>query len=1162
VIVHLLSSPEVVMVGQLLGSRRFAPLFWCQFFSAFNDNFLKNALVALVVYVLARQDAGGLVQIAGAIFIAPYFILSGLGGEMADRFDKGVVARRLKFVEIAAAGLGAAGFILQSVPLLMATLGLFGIVSALFGPIKYGILPDHLKTEELPAGNALIEGATFIAILLGTTAGTKAATGTENPWWVALLLMAFAVACWASAAFIPRTGSKAPDLRVNPNILASTVGLLRHLWSDTRLWRGMIVVSWFWLVGAVVLALLATLVRDRLGGSEDLYIACMTLFSLAIGVGSMLAAWMAHGRIILLPTALGALLMGAFGIDLGLATWDAVKAATPLGPLAFFGTGRGIRVAIDLVGLALAAGLYIVPVFAAVQSWAGEDRRARVIAAGNVLQAGFIVVGALGAGALQSAGLTEPQLLLGLGVLNLVAGVLAFRLLPMNAFRDALSVLFRAIYRMEVQGMENVAKAGAHPIIALNHVSFLDAALALSLTDKDPVFAIDSGIAQRWWVKPFLRMTRAMPLDPTKPMATRTLINAVKGGDTLVIFPEGRLTVTGSLMKVYDGAGLIADKADAMVIPVRIDGLEATPFSRLSREQVRRRWFPKVRVTILEPVSLAVDPELKGRRRRQAAGAALYQVMSDLVFRTTPIDRTVFQAVVEAAEVHGAGRVAVEDPVAGALSYRRMLAGARGLGRRLMTLAEPGEAVGVMLPNANAAAVTILGLMSAGRVPAMINFTAGQANIIAACKAARIGAIATSRAFVEKGRLEGLVEVVAREVRIVYLEDVRAEIGGWDRIRALLGWRRPLVRRQPGDRAAILFTSGSEGTPKGVVLSHSNMLANAAQAAARIDFGRTDKVFNVLPVFHSFGLTVGLILPLVSGVRVYLYPSPLHYRIVPELVYGTNATILFGTDTFLGGYARAAHPYDFRSLRYILAGAEPVKESTRRVYMERFGLRILEGYGITETSPALALNTPMFNRFGTVGRLLPGMEMRLEELPGVDHGGRLHVRGPNVMLGYLRAENPGVLEPPPEGWHDTGDIVSVDEDGFITIRGRAKRFAKIGGEMISLAAVEAIAADLWPGDLSAVGTLPDPRKGERLVLLTEKTGASRSDFLAFARTRGASEMMVPAEIAVVDKVPLLGSGKIDFAAVSRLVRERVASPAAETATAPEQAPVAEPAPAV
>ncbi len=524
----------------------------------------------------------------------------------------------------------------------------------------------------------------------------------------------------------------------------------------------------------------------------------------------------------------------------------------------------------------------------------------------------------------------------------------------------------------------------------------------MSLRDRKPVFAIDVGIANKWWVKPFLKLTHALPLDPMRPMAVRTLIDAVKAGNALIIFPEGRITVTGSLMKVYDGAAMIADKSDAEVVPVRIEGLEQTPFSRLSRDQVRRKWFPKVKVTVLEPVKLTVDPALKGKRRRQAAGAALYGIMSDLVFRTTSTDKTVLQAVIEAAEHHGQNRVAVEDPVTGSLTYKRLLAGAAILGAKLMPLAPEGRAVGVMLPNANGAVVTLLGLMSAGRVPAMINFTAGATNILAGCKAAEVSTIVTSRAFIEKGRLDKLVEALAAKVSIVYLEDIRPTITFMDKIRGLLHRNKPLVERKPDDWAAILFTSGSEGVPKGVVLSHRNILTNAAQAAARIDFGRTDKVFNVLPVFHSFGLTVGLMLPLVSGVQIYLYPSPLHYRTVAELIYGVNATIMFGTDTFLNGYLRVAHPYDFRSLRYILAGAEPVKESTRRAYMEKFGLRILEGYGVTETAPALALNTPMFNKFGTVGRILPGMEARLEKVEGVEEGGRLFVRGPNVMLGYLQ----------------------------------------------------------------------------------------------------------------------------------------------------------------
>jgi acyl-[acyl-carrier-protein]-phospholipid O-acyltransferase/long-chain-fatty-acid--[acyl-carrier-protein] ligase len=518
--------------------------------------------------------------------------------------------------------------------------------------------------------------------------------------------------------------------------------------------------------------------------------------------------------------------------------------------------------------------------------------------------------------------------------------------------------------------------------------------------------------------------------------------------------------------------------------------------------------------------------------------------MSDLVFRTTSTDRTVLEAVVEAARLNGVRHIAVEDPIAGALSYKRLLIGASVLGSKLMPLARVGRPVGVMLPNANAAVVTVMGLMSAGRVPAMINFTAGVSNVLAACSAAELGAIVTSRTFVEKARLDKLVAAIAEKVKIVYLEDIRATVTKSDKIRGLLNWKKPLVDRKADDWAAILFTSGSEGVPKGVVLSHRNILANAAQAAARIDFGRQDKVFNVLPMFHSFGLTVGVMLPLVSGVRTYLYPSPLHYRTVAELVYGVNATIMFGTDTFLNGYARVAHAYDFRSLRYILAGAEPVRESTRKTYMEKFGLRILEGYGVTETAPVLAINTPMFNKFGTVGRILPGMEARLEKVEGVEEGGRLVVRGPNVMLGYLRAERPGVLEPPPEGWYDTGDIVTIDPQGFVTIKGRAKRFAKVGGEMISLAAVEMLAGELWPNVLSAVVAVPDPRKGERLILVTQQKDASRSAFLAFARERGASELMIPSEIFHIDKMPLLGSGKVDMISLAKLVREQMAEKSA------------------
>lgn len=1127
----------------LLLSRRFAPLFWCQFFSAFSDNFLKNALVFLILFKIGGSTAESLITLAAAVFIAPYFFLSAFGGEMADRFDKAVVAQRLKLCEIGVAIVAVVGFILHSVPILFVALFGFGVIGSLFGPIKYGILPDLLPKSELPAANALVEGATFLAILLGTIVGGLAAKDGGDPAHFAGLMLVFALLCWGSSLFIPKVGSGAPDLRLSANIAASTTRLLGHLRADRRLWWGAMVTSWFWLVGAVVLSLLPPLVKTVLGGTEEVVTVYLAVFSIAVAVGSGLAAWLSAGRIVILPTLIGAILLAIFAVDLGWTTLGVPPATVAVGVHDMFTSSRGLHVAIDLAGLAIAGGLYIVPTFAAVQAWAGADRRARTIAGVNVLNAAFMVAGTIVVAVLQLLLVSTSELFILIGLAMLCVAIIIGRTMPARPAMDLVQMLFRILFRVELRGVDNLLNAGHNPIIALNHVSFLDAALAMSLLPTDPVFAIDSAMAQKWWVRPFLRFTRAMPLDPTKPLATRTLINAVKNGDPLIIFPEGRITVTGSLMKIYDGAGLIADKTDAFVVPVRLEGLEYTPFTRLHKDQVPRRWFPKVTVTVLEPVKLTVDPALKGKHRRMAAGAALYEIMSNLVYRTTSIERTVPEALIEAAEIHGMNRVAVEDPVTGTLTYRKLLIGARVLGEKLMAYGPEGKPIGLMLPNANGAAVTLMALMSAGRVPAMINFSAGVANVLAACRAAQIDTILTSRAFIEKGRLEPLVAGVEKEVKFVYLEDIRPTVTTMDKLRGLWNAKKPLVNRKPGDWAAVLFTSGSEGTPKGVVLSHRNMLANAAQAAARIDFGRKDKVFNVLPVFHSFGLTVGLVLPLVSGVRIYLYPSPLHYRIVPELIYGVNATILFGTDTFLNGYARAAHAYDFRSLRYILAGAEPVKETTRRVYLEKFGLRILEGYGVTETAPALALNTPMFNRFGTVGRMLPGMDARLEKVEGVEEGGRLYVKGPNVMLGYLRVENPGVLDPPHEGWHDTGDIVTIDKQGFVAIKGRAKRFAKIAGEMVSFAAIEAIASELWPDILSAVTSVPDARKGERIILITQKKDASRSEFQTFARAHGATELMMPSEVVYMEKLPLLGSGKIDNMTLTKLMKERAAAPA-------------------
>jgi acyl-[acyl-carrier-protein]-phospholipid O-acyltransferase / long-chain-fatty-acid--[acyl-carrier-protein] ligase len=1133
------------MFKSLMTSRRFAPLFWCQLFSALNDNFLKNALGMLILFGLGGAGAAAgdhgplLITASGIVFIAPFFFLSALGGELADRLDKAHVAQRIRLMEIPVAALAALGFFLQSVPLLFIALGLFGIIAALFGPVKYGILPEKLETSELPAGNALVEGATFLAILVGTIAGGIAVAGTQSPELVVGVIMVLAVSSWLFARAIPSSGPAAPNLVITGNPWVSTMALLRELRLDKRLWGGAHIVSWFWLVGFVALSLLPTLVKGILGGTEGVVTTCLAVFTIGIAVGSLLAARASHGQPNLGLVPLGSVLMGVFALAIGWIAAATEPSAQSMGPAALLSSPSGIALLVSLCGLAIAGGLFIVPSFAAVQAWAPVDRRARVIAAVNVLNAAYMVGAGAVVAVLQAVGVGVATIFAILGVLSLAAVAFILRTWGAEVLRDSGRTVLRFFFRLEVDGLDNIPGPGERVVIAPNHVSLLDGPILHTILPARAGFAVNNQIAQAWWVRPFLKVINAHLLEPTKPLAARALVNAVKGGETVVIFPEGRITVTGGLMKAYDGAAMIADKSDAWVVPVRIEGPERSPFGYLRATHTRKVLFPSFKVTFLPARRLKVDPGLKGKARRQAAGLALQDIMVDAAVETAQLDRTLFTALADARATRDTGRPAVTDPLGTSLSYRKLILGAQVLGAKLVPFAPVGGAVGVMLPNSAGVAVTFFALQTIGRVPAMINFTAGAANIMSACRAAGISVILTSRVFVDKARLAPLVAEIGKGVRVVYLEDVRSGIGFTDKVAGILAGGRPRVAREPGDPAVVLFTSGSEGTPKGVVLSHRNILANSAQCLSRIAVNGEDMVFNVLPVFHSFGLTGGLMMPLLGGIPVYLYPSPLHYRIVPELVYDTCATILFGTDTFLRGYARAAHPYDFRSVRLIVAGAEAVKDSTRQTYMDRFGVRILEGYGVTETAPVLAMNTPIANKAGTVGRLSPLMQARLEPVAGIAEGGRLFVRGPNVMLGYYRAENPGMLEPPPDGWHDTGDIVAIDAQGFITIKGRAKRFAKIGGEMVSLAAVEALAAEAASGAAVVVVSLPDARKGERLALITTDAAVTRDRIVRQARARGASELMIPADILVVESLPLLGTGKPDYVAATALAKAKL-----------------------
>jgi acyl-[acyl-carrier-protein]-phospholipid O-acyltransferase/long-chain-fatty-acid--[acyl-carrier-protein] ligase len=505
--------------------------------------------------------------------------------------------------------------------------------------------------------------------------------------------------------------------------------------------------------------------------------------------------------------------------------------------------------------------------------------------------------------------------------------------------------------------------------------------------------------------------------------------------------------------------------------------------------------------------------------------------------------RSIFHALLEAARNKGLSAVAVIDGDGRELTYRDIIRASFALGGPIARATESGEKIGVMMPTGAGAVIALMAAFSQGRTPAMFNFTSGARNLKAAAKAAEVKKVITAHKFIEIAKLEDLVEELSDTLEFLYLEDMKEALSPLDKARAIAG---PLAPRlfsanpDPESLGIILFTSGTEGDPKGVALSHANILSNIYQIAEHVEILPTDIFFNPLPTFHCYGLTAGTLWPILNGYPVALHPSPLQTKIIPKRIFETGATVLFATDTFLQQYMRASDDGGMSSLRIAVCGAERVKDETRQVAERRFSFEVLEGYGVTEASPVLAANQPGDIRSGTVGKLLPGVETKLEPVEGLPGSVRLYVRGPNIMQGYITPDAPGVIKPLDAGWHDTGDVVSFDEHGYMTIRGRMKRFAKIGGEMVSLAVVENCAAAVWPEHMHAAAAIADDRKGEQIVLVTDHPAPDRAHLLAWAQNHGVPEIAVPKKIVAVKEVPILGTGKLDYVSINRLAADGVA----------------------
>lgn len=1120
----------------LLKSKKFLPLFITQFLGAFNDNLLKTAIMTFITFKLSADKGteGILLNFVSILFILPFFFISATGGQLADKYSRDKIAKTLKLIEVILMFLTGVAVYFNCYYVVLGILFFMSVQSAFFGPVKYSILPQHLEERELIAGNAMIDGATYFSILLGTILGTKIASVGA----IAGILFLCSLLGFLASIKIPAAPAPRPELKININIFKDIKITLKKISEIRSIYITILGLSWFWALGAVVLTQIYPMCSDVLGLSKNAVAVFMLIFSLGMAAGSFVCTKVMRGIVHPTFVPLSSLGMGLTTFLLYFFTKGYITPEIPSHTLPFFKSIDGIKIGVVLFFMAFFGGMYIVPLNAFLQNKAPKKYLATIIAGNNIMNAFAIVLLSGFTLLLFKLGLYIQDIFLILSIISLGVSIYILTIIPDALPRSMAQSILSLVFKMEVKGFENYEKAGKRVLLIANHTSLLDGLLVASFMPEQLVFAINTNIAKKWWVKIFTSLVKIYPIDPTNPMALKQLIMELKSNQKCIIFPEGRITVTGSLMKVYEGAGVVAVNANANILPIRIDGAQFSKFSYL-KNKFKTKMFPRIKITILPPTKIQVDENLKGNEKRKKIGEQLYNIMTNMIFKSSPVETNLFKGLIEAEKTHGKEHIIAEDIARQAINYKNFILKSYVLGESIKKEFKEKN-IGVLLPNSIVNAVVFFALQAAEKVAAMINFTQGKSQIISCLETADIKTVLTSKKVVRVLELEELIEEIKnRSIDVVFLEDFQKKI---DIFSKLKGYFKYLFKLIPNTKASkictILFTSGSEGIPKAVALSHENLQANRFQLSSLFSFNGKDVMFNALPMFHSFGLGVGTIMPLLSGIKVFFYPSPVHYKIVPELVYDSNSTILCGTDTFFNGYAKQANPYDFYNIKYAITGAEKLKDSTYYQWMERFGVRVLEGYGVTEASPVISVNTPMYQKRGTVGRLLPDIEYKLEKVPGIDKGGRLWIKGKNIMLGYLKNGEISSLE---EGWYDTGDIVDIDDEGFITILGRAKRFAKIAGEMVSLSAVEEVVNDYIKDYTNVVVSIPDDKKGEQLVLVSEKPQIDLKELSNYFKEKKYSELWIPKKILNVDTIPLLGTGKVDFIKTKEMVLNSIDS---------------------
>jgi acyl-[acyl-carrier-protein]-phospholipid O-acyltransferase/long-chain-fatty-acid--[acyl-carrier-protein] ligase len=1127
------------MYKHLFNKKTFFPIFWVQCFGAFNDNAFKNALlITLSLHMTSIDELTWQSNLSTGLFILPLVLFSAISGQIADKYNKAHLVKKLKMLEVLIVVIASLGFYMQNFNLLIFTLFLMGTQSAFYTPLKYSMLPEYLTEKELLAGNALVESSTIIVVLFGTIIGSIIPYQENAATLIAITLISTALLGLFFSTKITPLEPKDKDMVIQKNPISASINILKKCSKHKKMLKVIIGISWFWMLGAFIITQLPA-INNLIGGTSEMITMMLVLFSIGVGIGSLLCNRLLNHQIDsrFSPFCLLGMSIVMFNMSHAIQKLHNYAFTLKLTFIQFMSMWLSWRLCIDILLFSILGGIFIVPLYTILQHETKEYIRARMIACNNIISSLFMLSGSIITMMLSKASLSLVEIIQIFVLANTITAIYLFKILSFEALQVIARSIFKILYRVEVKGIEHCINAGKRVLVIANHVSFLDAPLLGACLPGQYMYAINTEIAKRWGISLACALTKTYSIDARNSIKTKSLIQEVANGNRCIIFPEGRITTTGSLMKVYDGVAMIAKNANAVILPVFIDGAEYSPFSYM-RGKFRIRWFPKIKLTISPARHLLAPDYLVGKQKREYLAQVVYDTMTNMIFEGQEFDSNLFISLLESCKFYGYRHTICEDMQREQNSYYKLISKSLVLRKPLAKIAEESEYLGIILPNSVGLIVTIFSLFSLGKVPALLNYSSGIPSIASCCKTAKISKIITSRKFVELGGLEEMITALEQlKLDIVYLEDLAESVTKLQKLTAAM-WpimsKQVLYRKIPprlNKGAALLFTSGSEGQPKGVLLSHKNLQTAVHQVSSSIDLNIKDVLFNPLPIFHSFGLACGTIMPILHGIKVFTYPSPLHYRIIPEMIYDTDATVVVGTSTFLNGYQKFAHPYDFCNVRYVFAGAEKLNLQTRQSYFEQFGVRILEGYGATETSPVISINTPMHHKQGSAGRILPGMDYKLTPHEGVEDGGRLWVRGGNVMLGYFLPDNPGVLQPPKDGWHDTGDIVNVTEDGFVTIIDRAKRFAKIAGEMISLTSVENILNFLWPAYQQAVLSLPCDRKGEKIICVTNNPNADRKQVIDYCATNKISELNIPAQVVYMSEIPTFATGKVNYPAI-------------------------------